>query len=78
MNESGSKSNGVELTQDSLTDPLTRYRVLQEEISILQERVRPTSTGHIHTTINQLRARCEEIENQLSPELKTWVLLNKK
>jgi hypothetical protein len=60
-----------------LTDPLIRYQVLQEEIIILQERVRPTSTGHIHTTINQLRVRCEEIENQLSPELKTWVLLNK-
>jgi hypothetical protein len=66
------------LTQDNLIDPLTRYRVLQEEISILQERVRPTDTGHIRTTISQLRERCEEIENQLSPDIKTWVLLNKK
>jgi hypothetical protein len=78
MNESGSESNGVVLTQDNLTDPLTRYRVLQEEIHILQERVRPTDTGHIRTTINQLIERCEEIENQFSPEIKTWVLLNKK
>ena len=78
MNESGSASNGVVLTQDNLTDPLTRYRVLQEEIHILQERVRPTSTGHIRTTISQLIERCKEIENQLPSELKTWVLLNKK
>jgi len=78
MNESGSESNGGVLTQDNLTDPLTRYRVLQEEIHILQERVRPTSTGHIRTTISQLTERCKEIENQLPPKLKTWVLLNKK
>jgi hypothetical protein len=61
-----------------LTDPLVRYQVLCEEISILQERVRPTSTGHIRTTISQLRERCEEIEKELPPEIKTWVLLNKK
>jgi len=62
----------------TVIDPLVRYQVLCEEIDILQERVRPTDTGHIRTTISQLRERCEEIKNQLSPELKTWVLLNKK
>jgi hypothetical protein len=61
-----------------LTDPLVRYQVLCEEINILQERVRPTDTGHIRTTISQLRERCEEIENELPSEIKTWVLLNKK
>jgi len=50
---------------------------LQQEIAILRERVRPTSTGHLHTTILQLKERCKEIENELPPELKTWVLLNK-
>ena len=78
MNESGSESNGGVLIQDNLTDPLTRYRVLQEEIHILQERVRPASTGHIRTTISQLIERCKEIENNLPPELKIWLLLNKK
>jgi hypothetical protein len=60
-----------------LIDPLTRWQVLQQEIAILRERVRPTSTGYLHTTILQLKGRCEEIENELPPELKTWVLLNK-
>lgn len=59
-------------------NPLVRYQVLCEEIKILQERVLPTGTGHIHTTINQLKERCKEIENDLSPEIKTWVLLSKK
>lgn len=62
----------------TVTDPLVRYQVLCEEINILQERVRPTDTGHIHTTIRQLKERCEEIKNELPPEIKTWALLNKK
>jgi hypothetical protein len=61
-----------------VVDPLVRYQVLCEEIDILQERVLPTDTGHIRTTISQLKERCKEIENDLSPEIKTWVLLNKK
>jgi hypothetical protein len=59
-------------------DPLIKYQVICEEIDILQERVLPTDTGHILTTISQLKERCKEIENDLSPEIKTWVLLNKK
>jgi len=59
-------------------DPLIKYQVICEEIDILQERVLPTDTGHILTTISQLKERCKEIENDLSPKIKTWVLLSKK
>lgn len=61
-----------------MTDPLIRYKVLQEEIQLLRTRVRPTSTGHIRTAISVLTEQCQEIVNELPPELKTWVALSNK
>ena len=39
---------------------------LMEEVKELVTRLRPHDTGHIHTTINVLKDRVEEIKNHLT------------
>ena len=41
---------------------------LMNEVKILVGRLRPQSTGHIHTTINTLNGRVDEIKHELSKE----------
>ena len=49
-----------------LIKEVDRLIFLMEEIAILQSRLRPEDTGHIHTTISTLQNRVEEIRNGLS------------
>ena len=35
--------------------------VLMEEIAVLEHRIKPQGTGHIHTTINVLKERIKEL-----------------
>ena len=42
-----------------------RLRILQEEVELLESRLEPTDTGHLHTTINVLNKRIEELESEL-------------
>ena len=42
---------------------------LTEEVNILTQRLKPTTTGYIHTTINTLRDRVEELRSDLDVEL---------
>ena len=44
---------------------MNHVRALQEEISILKDRLQPHDTGHIHTTINTLEERVKEINKQI-------------
>ena len=47
--------------------------VLIEEIKILEKRIEPHDTGHIHTTISTLRSRVEELQNDmLNLSDKSW------
>lgn len=39
--------------------------VLTAEIKILKNRIRPTATGHLHTTISVLTERILECEQQI-------------
>lgn len=39
---------------------------LTEEINVLTQRIKPQATGHIHTTINTLRERVDELKTELS------------
>ena len=48
-----------------LVKEVDRLVFLMEEISILKSRLQPEDTGHIHTTINTLESRVEEIRNNL-------------
>ena len=40
---------------------MNHVRALQEEISILKDRLQPHDTGHIHTTKDTLEERVKEI-----------------
>jgi len=49
-----------------LIKEVDRLIFLMEEIAILQSKLRPEDTGHIHTTISTLQNRVEEIRNGLA------------
>ena len=49
----------------TLVKEIDRLVMLMEEIAILKSRLQPHDTGHIHTTINTLESRVEEIRNSL-------------
>ena len=49
----------------TLVKEIDRLVILMEEIAILKSRLQPHDTGHIHTTINTLESRVEEIRNNL-------------
>ena len=42
-----------------------RLKILQEEIAILEARLQPHDTGHLHTTISVLNDRVKEIGERL-------------
>ena len=44
---------------------MNHMNVLMEEIKILEKRIEPHDTGHIHTTISTLRSRVEELQNDM-------------
>ena len=44
---------------------MNHERALREEINVLKERLQPTDTGHVHTTINTLEERVKEINKQI-------------
>ena len=44
---------------------MNHERALREEINVLKERLQPHDTGHIHTTINTLEERVQEINQQI-------------
>ena len=45
-----------------------RLVFLMDEIRILKERIQPTESGHLHTTISVLYTRVEEVTKQLNEE----------
>jgi|TARA_B100000085_G_scaffold152090_1_gene138207 hypothetical protein len=44
---------------------LNHYRHLLMEVGELKSRLQPHDTGHIHTTINVLEERIEELHKEL-------------
>jgi hypothetical protein len=55
----------------ALVKEIDRLVMLMEEIAILKSRLQPHDTGHIHTTINTLESRVEEIRNNLAEDGET-------
>ena len=52
-----------------MTD-VDRLVFLVEEIGVLKTRIREHDTGHIHTAINVLKHRVEEVKEKLKNESK--------
>jgi len=44
---------------------MNHVKALKEEINVLQDRIQPHATGHIHTTISTLEGRVKEINEIL-------------
>ena len=44
---------------------LDHMLALTEEVNVLTQRIQPHDTGHIHTTINTLRGRIDELKKEL-------------
>ena len=44
---------------------MNHVKALSEEINVLKERLQPSDTGHIHTTISTLEERVKEINEIL-------------
>ena len=43
---------------------------LMREIQIIKSRIEPQDCGHMHTTVNFLESRVDEIKNQIGESLK--------
>jgi hypothetical protein len=59
----------IDLTQD---EAIIHMQVLRREIDILESRVEPSGTGHIHTAISVLKQRLNECMMTIFTERKGW------
>ena len=55
----------MQIDDMSRSQLINHVKALQDEISILRDRLRPAATGHIHTTINTLEDRLKECQAEL-------------
>ena len=46
-------------------EKLDHMLALTEEVNILTQRLKPQATGYLHTTINTLRDRIDELKKEL-------------
>tara|TARA_B100001939_G_scaffold292755_1_gene264997 strand:- start:101 stop:271 length:171 start_codon:yes stop_codon:yes gene_type:complete len=50
----------------TISEDVERIIMLMEEISIAEQKLQPQDTGHIHTAINYLKHRVEEIQKDIA------------
>ncbi len=50
------------MTNDEL---VTTIRVLQNEIEVLETRIKPQATGHLHTAISVINERIDELVDEV-------------
>ena len=53
------------MNKSIVADKIQYMNFLLEEIHIQKNRIRETDTGHIHTTVNVLQKRVEEVQEEL-------------
>ena len=53
----------------SRSKDINRVAHLKDEINLLRSRLKPSATGHLHTTIGVLEERVKEIQKQLDDGL---------
>lgn len=58
-------------------DLIEKILVTEKVIEDLRTYIRPTSTGHIYTTISTLEMYLKDLEEKLSEEKKTWLTLKR-
>lgn len=66
MGKRKGKTRMVSVSQLSAVD---RLIMLTEEIAILESRLQPHDTGHIHTTIGVLKERVFELREEIDAAL---------
>tara|TARA_B100001287_G_scaffold14242_1_gene10727 strand:- start:1964 stop:2143 length:180 start_codon:yes stop_codon:yes gene_type:complete len=54
------------MSNPAVLSDIDRIVMLMEEIAIAQSKLQPTDTGHIHTAINYMRNRVEEIKKDIA------------
>ena len=59
------------------TDLIDKILVTEKVIEDLRSYIRPTATGHIHTTISTLKMYVSDLEESLSAEERTWLTLKR-
>jgi hypothetical protein len=53
------------MIQTHTVDQLDYLSVLECEVRVLHDRLQPHDTGHLHTTINVLRERINELREEI-------------
>ena len=53
----------------SRSKDINRVAHLKDEINLLRSRLKPSATGHLHTTIGVLEERVKEMQKQLDDGL---------
>tara|TARA_B100001250_G_scaffold414354_1_gene452169 strand:+ start:948 stop:1127 length:180 start_codon:yes stop_codon:yes gene_type:complete len=48
-----------------MINDVDRLLVLLDEVSVIKSRIQPQATGHLHTAVNVLNERIEEITKKL-------------
>ena len=48
---------------------MDRYKILQNEIKLLEDRLLPQDTGHLNTAIAVIQGRCRELEEEINARL---------
>lgn len=52
-------------------DQLDYLSVLECEVRVLHDRLQPHDTGHLHTTINVLRERIDELREEIRAKVQS-------
>ena len=47
-----------------------RIIILMEEIALIKSRIQPQATGHLHTAVNVLQERVEELQNNIENKMR--------
>ena len=53
------------MNKSIVADKIQYMNFLLQEVQLQKNRIRETDTGHIHTTVNVLQKRVEEVQEEL-------------
>jgi|TARA_R110001583_G_scaffold185496_1_gene345675 hypothetical protein len=53
------------MNKSVVAEKIQYMNFLMQEVQLQKNRIRETDTGHIHTTVNVLQKRVEEVQKEL-------------